>query len=66
MKITPIVEADMTPDTAVDDRSRLFGNERDFVVIDPAFGDSVLLIRLKSEKEAGRDQGITPLPSHSQ
>ena len=56
----------MTPDTAVDDRSRLFGNERDFVVIHPAFGDSVLLIRLKSEKEAGRDQGITPLPSHSQ
>ena len=56
----------MTPDTAVDDLSRLFGNERDFVVMDLAFGDSVLMMLLKSEKEAGSDNGIAPPPSHSQ
>ena len=65
VEVTHIVDADITPDTAVDDRFRLFDDERGFVVIGPAFGDSVLLILLKFEKEAGSDKSIAPYPTHN-
>ena len=65
MEVTPIVEAGITPDTAVDDRFRLLDDEHDFVVMDPAVGKSVLSMLLKSEKEAGSDKSIAPHRTHN-